>query len=93
MSALSKLPSPEARQACVALGKNTNWPAEEWAIATQKLLDGLLPMEVMGLTQLIRLTLAVKAAPSEVADRMVEEFRKARAVSADRLGSVLPTID
>ena len=34
-------------------------------------------MEVMGLTQLIRLTLAVQRPPSEVADRMVDEFRAA----------------
>lgn len=91
MTALSKLPAAEAREACVALGASTNWPAEEWAIATQKLLDGLLPMEVMGLTQLIRLVLATKAPPSEIADRMVAEFRKAREVTPDTSGSVLPT--
>ena len=79
MTALANLPTTEAKQACLALGQSTVWPAEEWAIATRKLLDGRLPMEVMGLTQLIRLTLAIQRPPSEVADRMVDKFRKATA--------------
>jgi len=77
MTALSNLPSPEARQACVALGIGTIWPAEEWAIATQRLLDNDLPMDELGLTRLIQLTLAVKDAPSQVAERMVTEYKDA----------------
>lgn len=78
MTALSNLPLPEARQACVALGSATNWPAEEWAIGLQKLLDDGTPQEALGLEALIRLVLATARPPSEVADRMVEEFRKAK---------------
>lgn len=76
MSALSKLPT-EARQACVALAYSTVWPAEEWAIAVQKIIDGQLPTEHMGMTKLIELCLATKAPPSELAERMVDEYRKA----------------
>lgn len=82
MTALSNLPSVDARQACVALGNATNWPAEEWAIAVQRLLDAGTPQQALGLEVLIRLTLAVKDAPSEVAGRMVAEFRKASASPA-----------
>lgn len=78
MSALSDLPHSEARQACVALGINTFWPAEEWAIALRKLLDAGTPQEALGLEALIRLTLGLSRPPSEVAERMVDEFRKAR---------------
>jgi hypothetical protein len=77
MTALSNLPTPEARQACVALSQHTVWPAEEWAIATRRLLDNNLPMDEMGMEMLIRLTLAVKDAPSQVADRMVLEYKDA----------------
>lgn len=78
MSVLSSLPSVEARQACVALGSATNWPAEEWAVAVRKLLDAGTPQEALGLEVLIRLVLGLGRPPSEVADRMVEEFRKVR---------------
>lgn len=78
MTALTDLPHPEARQACLALGQNTVWPAEEWAIALRKLLDAGTPQEALGLEALIRLTLAVAKPPSEVADRMITEFREAR---------------
>lgn len=77
MTALSSLPSQDARQACLALAKATVWPAEEWAIATHRLLDGAMPMTSMGLEMLIKLTLATKAPPSEIANRMVEEYTKA----------------
>jgi hypothetical protein len=77
MTALSSLPHTEARQACVALGGATNWPAEEWAIGVRKLLDAGTPQEALGLEALIRLTLAAQRPPSEVAGRMVDEFRKA----------------
>lgn len=77
MTALASLPHPEARQACVALGRATNWPAEEWAIGVHILLDAGTPQEAMGLEALIRLVLAVAAPPSEVAGRMVAEFRAA----------------
>lgn len=78
MTALSNLPTPEARQACVALAASTVWPAEEWAIATQRLLSNDMPMEEMGMEMLIRLTLAVKDAPSQVAERMVREYKDAQ---------------
>lgn len=78
MSALSELPHTEARQACAALGLSTNWPAEEWAVALRKLLDAGTPQEALGLETLIRLTLGLSRSPSEVAERMVDEFRKAR---------------
>lgn len=78
MTALTNLPITEARQACVALGSATNWPAEEWAIALQSLLDAGTPQEALGLEALIRLTLAAQRPPPEVAGRMVDEFRKAR---------------
>lgn len=77
MTALSNLPIPEARQACVALGGATNWPAEEWAIGVRTLLDAGTPQEALGMEALIRLTLAASRSPSEVASRMVDEFRKA----------------
>jgi hypothetical protein len=77
VTVLSDLLSPDARQACVALGRATNWPAEEWAIALQILLDAGTPQQAMGLEALIRLTLAAARSPSEVAGRMVDEFRKA----------------
>lgn len=76
MSALGNLPR-EAQEACVALAFSTNWPAEEWAIAVQKLLKADMPMELMGMTKLIELVLATKAPPSEMADRMVAEYTKA----------------
>jgi len=78
MTALSNLPHPEARQACAALGASTNWPAEEWAIGVRKLLDAGTPQEALGLEALIRLVLGTRRPPSEVADKMVDEFRKAR---------------
>lgn len=77
MTALSNLPTAEARQACLALAQHTVWPAEEWAIATRRLLDNDLPMDELGLTRLIQLTLAVKDAPSLVAERMVTEYKDA----------------
>jgi hypothetical protein len=77
MTALSSLPGEDAREACRALARSTVWPAEEWAIATQKLLTWNLPMDEMGMTRLIQLTLATKAAPSHVADKMVLEYSKA----------------
>lgn len=82
MTALSNLPVPEARQACVALGGATNWPAEEWAIGVRALLDAGTPQEALGLEALIRLTLATLRPPSEVANRMVDEFHKAKAAAA-----------
>lgn len=77
MDAMDRLPAPEAREACRELAKATVWPAEEWAIATMKLVDWLLPMDEMGMARLIQLTLATKAPPSVVADRMVLEYSKA----------------
>lgn len=77
MTALSSLPSEDGREACRALAKSTVWPAEEWAIAVRTLLRWKLPMDEMGMTRLIQLTLATKAAPSVVADRMVLEFSRA----------------
>ena len=75
MSALSNLPL-EAQQACVALAASTVWPAEEWAIATQRLIRGNMPMDEMGMTRLIQITLAVRQPPSEVAALMVQEYQK-----------------
>jgi hypothetical protein len=82
MTAMDRLPAPKAREACRELAKSTVWPAEEWAIATMRLLDHRLPMDEMGMARLIQLTLATKAAPSAVADRMVLEYSKALASSA-----------
>lgn len=82
MTAMDRLPAPEAREACRELAKATVWPAEEWAIATMKLVDALLPMDEMGMARLIQLTLATKAPPSAVADRMVLEYSRALASSA-----------
>lgn len=79
MTAMDRLPVPEAREACRELAKATVWPAEEWAIATMKLVDYLLPMDEMGMARLIQLTLATKQPPSEVASRMVMEYTKALA--------------
>lgn len=79
MTALSSLPLREAREACLALSKATVWPAEEWAIAVQTLLAGSMPMEEMGMERLIQLTLATKAPPSGIAERMVLEYSKASA--------------
>jgi hypothetical protein len=81
MTALSALPK-EAAEACTALAFSTNWPAEEWAIATRRLLDNAMPMDEMGLTRLIQLTLASQAPPSEIADRMVLEYKRALANAA-----------
>lgn len=82
MSAMDRLPAPEAREACRELAKTTKWPAEEWAIATMTLLTWRLPMDEMGMARLIQLTLATKQPPSEVADRMVLEYSRALASSA-----------
>lgn len=76
MTALSKLPR-DARQACVALAGEGPWPAEEWATAVQKLSKSALPSEELGFASLIKLVLATKAAPTDIADSMIAEFRKA----------------
>ena len=81
MTALSNLPSPDARQACVALGQSTAWPAEEWAIATRTLLASSVPMDEMGLERLIRIVLAVQKPPSEVAGTMVAAYHEQERVS------------
>lgn len=77
MTALSSLPSADAREACRALARSTVWPAEEWAIAVQTLLTWKLPMDEMGMTRLIQLTLATKRPPSSVAETMALEYTKA----------------
>jgi hypothetical protein len=38
-----------------------------------------MPMEVFGMEMLIKMSLATKAPPSELANRMVTEYRKADA--------------
>lgn len=92
MSALSKLPI-DARQACVVLAAETPWPAEEWAIAVRSLVRALLPSEELGFTTLIRLVIATGAAPTEIADRMISEFRAARKAVADPLGTLRDVTD
>lgn len=79
MTALSKLPNPEAREACLALARATVWPAEEWAIALQTLLDGQLPTDEMGLTRLVQIEQAVHKPPSDIAVVMVSEYYRAAA--------------
>lgn len=81
MGALQTLPR-EAAESCTALAFSTNWPAEEWAIATKRLLDNAMPMEEMGMARLIQLTLATQAPPSDIAERMVLEYKAALASAA-----------
>lgn len=89
MSALSKLPT-DARQACVALAGAGPWPAEEWALAVQKLMRSVLPSEQLGFASLIKLVLATNAAPTEIADRMITEYQAALDNAPDPNRALLP---
>lgn len=92
MTVLSNLPT-DARQSCIALATGTNWPAEEWAIGTKRLLDNDMPMDEMGLTRLIQLSLATKAPPSEVAALMVTQYKDAlRTLSGQSVSQGLQSI-
>lgn len=92
MSALSKLPT-DARQACVALAGAGPWPEEEWALAVRKLMRSPLPSEELGFASLIKLVLATKAAPTDIADSMIAEFQKALDTAPDPNRALLPRWD
>lgn len=77
MSALSKLPQA-GRDAATAFAQVTRWPAEEWAIALQLLLD-YDPNGVVRADQVLQLSLRLDAAgsassaPSTVATWMLKQ--------------------
>jgi hypothetical protein len=87
MSALQRLPR-DGREACVALGQATQWPAEEWALATISLLK-CEDLPDIGLTKLIELVMTTGAAPIELAQQLItaaKYYRTANGVKPTDVG-------
>jgi len=86
MTALSNLP-PQGREAAIAFATVTPWPAEEWAIAIQTLLEED-PLGTIRLDQLLQVCLSTGGAPSDVVKDMLQMLKQWAISEAARRGRI-----